>query len=137
MCVQDAIAVAACHDRIGGVLLKAGDLGKAEENYRHALELSTTLAPKLPESIDIRYLTAATYSGLGDVATRYAQTAGTVKQRFKFWDQARSWYEQSLEEWARIPNPSPIAPNEFKVDVPSEVERRLARCRAELARREG
>jgi len=131
--VQDAIAVAACHDRIGGVLLKVGDLGKAEENYRHALELSTALASKLPESLDIRYLTAATYSGLGDVATRHAQTAGPVNQRLKFWDQARSWYERSLAEWAEIPNPSHIAPNEFKVDVPREVERRLARCRTELA----
>jgi hypothetical protein len=126
--------VAACHDRIGGVLLKVGDLGKAEENYRHALDLSATLAPKLPESIDIRYLTAATYSGLGDVATRHAQTAGPVNQRLKFWHQAQSWYERSLAEWAKIPNPSHIAPNEFKVDVPREVERRLARCRTELAR---
>ncbi len=132
--VQDAIAVAACHDRIGGMLLKTGELGKAEENYRHALELATTLAPKLAESIDIRYLTAATYSGLGDVTTRYAQAAGTTNERFKFWDQARSWYEQSLAEWSKIPNPSHIAPNEFKVDLPSDVTRRLARCRVESAR---
>jgi hypothetical protein len=96
--------------------------------------MSSTIAPRLPESIAARYLVAATYSGLGDVASRYAQGEGAEKGRFRYWNQAQSWYEQSLGEWSKIPNPSHIAPNEFKVDVPSEVERRLARCRTELSR---
>jgi len=111
--------------------LRAGEREKAEEQYRQALTLAIAL--KVPESIDARYLMAATYSGLGDVASGQAQTAGTAQQRSKFWDQARSWYEQSLAEWAKVPNPSHTAPNEFKVDVPSEVERRLARCRMDMS----
>jgi non-specific serine/threonine protein kinase/serine/threonine-protein kinase len=129
-----ALLVAACHDRIAAVLLRTGDVGKAGEHYRRALEMSSAIAPKLPESIAARYLVAATYSGLGDVASRDAQAEGSEKGRFRYWNQAQSWYEQSLSEWSRIPNPSHIAPNEFKVDVPSEVERRLARCRTELSR---
>ena len=86
--------------------------------------------PRMPAA---RYVVAATYSGLGDVAGRYAQNAGTVRDRYKYWDEARSWYEQSLAEWAKVPNPTHIAPNEFKVDVPKEVEQRLARCRSELS----
>jgi eukaryotic-like serine/threonine-protein kinase len=130
--IQDAIQVAACHDRIGAALLRSGEVGKAEKEYRQALEQSAVLSPKAPESIDIRYLIAATYSGLGDVAARNARAEGTEKGRFRFWNQGESWYQQSLAEWAKVPNPSHIAPNEFKVDVPGEVERRLARCRAEL-----
>jgi tetratricopeptide (TPR) repeat protein len=135
--IQDSIAVAACHARIGAALLRSGDLNRAGEHYRRALELSTTLAPKLPESLDIRYLVAATNSGLGDVASRYAQSAWTESERSKFWAQAQSWYEQSLAEWTKIPNPSHIAPNEFKVNAPKEVEQRLARCRTELAHARG
>jgi len=132
--IQNLISTAACHDRMGGALLRAGDAGEAEEHYRQALNLGTTIAPKAPESLDARYLLAATYSGLGDVAAKQAQAASSENGRFRFWDQARSWYEQSLAESAKIPNPSPIAPNEFKVDIPREVERRLARSRTELSR---
>ena len=124
--IQDAIAAAACHARIGAALLKAGDPGRAQEHYREALTAAKVLEPKAPESIDARYLIAATYSGLGDVAARSAQTAGPGKDGSNLWDEARSWYEQSLAEWAKIPNPCHIAPNEFKVDVPKDVAQRLA-----------
>jgi hypothetical protein len=70
-------------------LLNAGDAGKAEEQYRQALNLATTIAPKAPESLDARYLLAATYLGLGDVAARHAQAASSKDGRFRFWDQAR------------------------------------------------
>jgi eukaryotic-like serine/threonine-protein kinase len=135
--LQDAISVAACHDRIGEVWLRAGDASRAEEQYRKALALAIVIAPRVPESLDARYLIASTYSGLGDVAARNARAQGTGKGRSKFLNQAESWYQQSLAEWDRVPNPSHIAPNQFKVDVPSEIERRLARSRMELAHAKG
>jgi serine/threonine protein kinase len=135
--LQDAISVAACHDRIGEVWLRAGDASRAEEQYRKALALAIAIAPKVPESLDARYLMAATYSGLGDVAARNARAEGTGKGRSKFLNQAESWYQQSLAEWDKVPNPSHITPNQFKVDVPSEIERRLARSRMELAHAKG
>jgi tetratricopeptide (TPR) repeat protein len=135
--LQDAISAAACHDRIGEVWLRPGDASRAEEQYLKALALAIAITPKVPESLDARYLMAATYSGLGDVAARNAHAEGTGKGRFKFRNRAESWYQQSLAEWAKVPNPSHIAPNQFKVDVPSEVERRLARSRMELAHAKG
>jgi tetratricopeptide (TPR) repeat protein len=122
---QDAIDVAECHDRLATSLLRSGNLETAQKEYAQALELAQKIAPSVPESVDVRYLMAATYSGLGDMAAVRSRTEDSNRANERR-GEARKWYEQSLEVWAKIPNPSHIAPNEFRVDLPSVIEQRRA-----------
>jgi len=129
---QDAIDAAECKDRLAASSLRSGDLETARKEYSEALGLAQKVAPNVPESVDARYLLAATYSGLGDVAAARARAGDSKQGQSKGWNEARNWYQQSLEEWAKIPNPSHIAPNEFKVELPSVIEQRRAQSTSEL-----
>jgi eukaryotic-like serine/threonine-protein kinase len=134
--IQDAIAVAECHVRLAGAWLRAGDLSRARQESEQALALAKKVAPQAPESIDVRYLEAATYSGMGDVGAAQARVEPDPRQQSERWKDAQSWYQQSLQVWSKVPNPSPIAPNEFQVDLPAVVEKRLAECKRKLSKTE-
>jgi len=119
---------------LGQASIKTGRDQKAEDYFRNALKLVEPLVSTQPADLDALYAAADAYSGLGELAKRRAQHAGSSAKRGKSdWSDAKSWYQQSLNTWHRIEHPNHTAPSSFQVGDPVTVGADLKLAEAALA----
>jgi tetratricopeptide (TPR) repeat protein len=125
---------AACKAAIANTELQMGDFKAASNDFREALSvIDPFLSAKAPDEQAL-YTAADSYFGLGEVESKEAyQTAGSAGQK-AHWMAARSWYEQSLQQWKKIRHPMLVSPNGFESGNPARVTSEAARCEIALAK---
>ncbi len=125
---------AAAGGRIAGALAKLGKLPQAEEKYRGALRQVEAAAAATSPNLRAQYILADLYAGLGDLlstrAARVEHGAEAVDTR----NEARRYYEKSLEAWQQLPLHTATASILFDITAPETVAQNLARCRQAIQR---
>ena len=125
--------LAGTYAEVGSLLAKTGAADKARENYRKALAVDEPLWTTKSPPEQARYTLAEAYSGLGDLAARFASNDKVPpSERMKHGNEARSWYQRSLEAWRQIRSPARESPNGFRCGSPQKVARNLAQVDAAL-----
>jgi serine/threonine protein kinase/tetratricopeptide (TPR) repeat protein len=127
------INLAAAEAKIADALVPKGDLDAAGENYRKVQSVIETFAHSVPPNVQAQYTLADTYSGLGVIFQKRATQVGVSadKQR-EHWNEARSWFQKSFDEWRQVRNPGVMSPGGFDADGPGMVAQKLAACDAAL-----
>jgi hypothetical protein len=117
------------------MLARSHDLTAANAMYRKALELARQEAAASHPYQEALYSTADSYAGLGEIETILAtDNKQPIPTQVKHWNEARSWYEQSMKTWSQIKEPGMISPDGLDCIPPATVARQLARCKEALAR---
>lgn len=112
--------------KIGDSLANLGDLETAAASYQKALDLAQPSAASEWHDVPVLYSLADLYAGLGDVSSAEAKRAHDPALRSKMWNQARTSYQQSLDVWKQIPNPSRMSPTGLPASDPRHIAARLA-----------
>jgi eukaryotic-like serine/threonine-protein kinase len=115
--------LAAVYSKLGAALAASGQAPDALNAFRKSLDLMEPLVRQHPDEAPARYVLADAYFGLGELSTRQAS-----------WQEARSWFAQSLDTWRRIANPGPVSPLGFACRNPAAMRRQIARCDRMLPR---
>ncbi len=120
--------------KIGNALAKMGKLPEAATEYKKALD--TANLPWSLEHMDIPALYAAAdaYAGLGEVTAANAREAIDPSSQAKLLNDARIYYEKSLNVWKQIPYPARISGNGYAAGDPKQISLRLANLRVPAAR---
>jgi hypothetical protein len=118
--------VAACDVKIGEASPQMQNDQAAADSYHQALMIVEPLISTENADLDVLYVAADAYSGLGDISMKKARRPGqTTDQKKSNWVETRSWYQLSLNTWHRIDHPNHTAPNSFQVGDPTIVARNL------------
>jgi len=117
------------HARIGNTLMILGELDQASAAFHKALEVMQPSSAAERHDVPALYALADVYAGLGDVAAAKARQSGDSVLRSNLSNEARSWYQNNLDTWKQIPNPSNLSPTGFLASDPSRVTRRLGNIR--------
>jgi eukaryotic-like serine/threonine-protein kinase len=112
------------YNQLGDALIRAGDPQQALAAYQKAVAIVTPLLAPEHQDVPAFYAAADAYQGLGDVSLAQARHASDPKIKDSLWNDARSNYQQSLDTWKRIPNPSRVGPSGLPAGDPQEVARR-------------
>ncbi len=132
---EDTLNVSAVSGHLGLALLRKGELNEAAERYQKAVEMALSAAVADAENMEVLYALADAFGGMGDVEAAKAQQAVSVSEKREHWKEARVSYQKSLDAWAKIPNPTVISPNGFKVLDLRHVTAGLAGCDRALTAR--
>jgi eukaryotic-like serine/threonine-protein kinase len=133
--VEGRLMLAGTQDRIARICIRQRRFGEALTEYRKALTLTEPLSTGTPPNLEALYTVVNVYYGMGEVSIALAREAGVRNRKIKYWTEARTWYQKSLDASGRIPNWRPITPNEFDSRSPKEIVARLSLCQSALARR--
>jgi len=128
------IDVAACKEKIAEAASRLDNSKLAAEYFQQVLTFVEPALTKQKPDLNILYLAADSFSGLGDLELRKAHRSlkNSAEQRAS-WTLARSWYLKSLEVWHKIEHPRNSAPKDFDVGDPATVTKNLQQCEANLA----
>ena len=119
--------VALIHSRIGSALAELKKSERASEEYHRALAIAAAITSSNPNIVEAKYVLADVYSGLGELSQTLASRNGVpVQQKILRWNEARTWYQLSLDAWQRIQNPGARSPVGFACGNPRMVARQLA-----------
>jgi tetratricopeptide (TPR) repeat protein len=121
-----------CTEKMGEAASHAGSFKLAAEYFKQVLNQVEPELAKQNADPNVPYLTADSYSGLGDLELQRARQSHDTAKRQESWTQARAWYLKSLDAWRRIEQPLPVAPSGFDVGNPSMVKRNLELCEVAL-----
>ena len=116
--------LAMVYTKIGDTLVKMGKLRDASAAYTKALDIANLSFSLQHMDIPAFYAAADAYEGMGDVAAAEARKAPDPALRSKLWNDARSSYQESLNTWKQIPNPSRISPNGYLAGDPRQIAQR-------------
>jgi eukaryotic-like serine/threonine-protein kinase len=126
--------VAACDVKIGEAATRAQNDQAAADSYHQALMIVEPLISTENADLDVLYVAADAYSGLGDISMKKARRPGQATGQTKSdWLEARSWYQSSLNTWHRFEHPNHTAPNSFQVGDPTIVAKKLNLVEAGLS----
>ncbi len=129
------VELAAINGKIANVLLMRGESGSAVGMYQNSIAVVEPFAHAAHPLLQAQYAAADAYSGLGTAlqkqALEKATSMATQKASLK---QACSWYQQSLAEWQRVPNPGKYSPTGFETAGPSRVAQEVSSCEAQVAK---
>jgi eukaryotic-like serine/threonine-protein kinase len=126
--------VAACDVKIGEAAARVQNDQAAADSYHQALMIVEPLISTENADLDVLYVAADAYSGLGDISMKKARRPGQTRGQTKSnWVEARSWYQSSLNTWHRFEHPNHTAPNSFQVGDPTIVAKKLKLAEAGLS----
>jgi len=111
---------------LGTVLSKTDAAASALEAYRKAASLFEVEPVRSEDPARL----AESYAGLGDAQAKLAGAAPAAARAVQ-WQAARRSYEESLAIWVTLRDQGKLAADE--VDLPKQIEQRIARCVAALA----
>lgn len=127
--VDGRLRLAGFSNKVASMLAHLHDLPAATAMYQRALELAKPEATASHPNAQALYSTSDSYAGLGEVQLILAtDNTQTRQNQIEHWDQARAWYEQSMNIWSHIKEPGSVSPDGFDCVPPSVVARQLARC---------
>jgi serine/threonine protein kinase len=115
--------------RIGVLLTKKGKRDQASEEYQRALMIAESIASVNPNILEAQYSLADVYSGLAELSQMQAlDLSQPIQRQIWYWNEARSYFQRSLDAWKRIPNPGARTPVGFACGDPTRVARELKSC---------
>jgi non-specific serine/threonine protein kinase/serine/threonine-protein kinase len=117
--------LAVIETKIGDALVKMGRLHEADATYAKALEIANPTLSLEHKDFPALYAAADAHAGLGDVAAAQARQTRDPAEQSQQYRKARTAYEQSLEVWKQIPNPSRISGNGYLAGDPHQLALRL------------
>ena len=121
--------------KIGFLQAKMGKRDQASEEYQHALSIAESIASANPNILEAQYSLADAYSGLGELSQMQAlYLSQPIEQQIRYWSEARSYFQQSLDVWQRIHNPGARTPVGFACGDPKFVAREIAQSDAALTK---
>ncbi|MGH9838704.1 MAG: protein kinase domain-containing protein [Blastocatellia bacterium] len=88
-------------EKIGDLLAKKGDLKAALDSHLQAMKVRATAFEADKDDIDIGRDLAASYARLGGIRALMAANGPVVAAR-PLWQEARQWYQRSLEEYLKL-----------------------------------
>jgi len=121
------------YNQLGDALIRAGELQQALAAYQKAVTIVSPLLVPEHQDVPAYYAAADAYQGLGDVALAQARHASDPMIKESLWNDARSNYQQSVDIWKKIPNPSRVDPIGLPAGEPQDVTRRRDECVRESA----
>ena len=127
--------VAACKEKLAEATSRLDNSKLATEYFHQVLNFVEPALSKQEPELNVLYLAADSYSGLGDLQLQKAQRSlkNSAEQR-KSWILTRSWYLKSLAVWHQIEHhPHHSAPKDFDVGDPATVTKKLQLCEANLS----
>ncbi len=127
---------AAANSKIADVLMTRGESTIAIDMYKKSLAVVEPFAHSSHPLLQAQYTVADTYSGLGLAFQNTPHSGASLAGQVESLKQASSWFEQSLAEWHRVPNPGKYSPNGFDTAGPSRVAQELSSCEAQLKKLE-
>jgi eukaryotic-like serine/threonine-protein kinase len=128
-------ACAGIRARTGFLMAKIGKRGQAFEDYRRALKIAESIASANPNILEAQYSLADAYSGFAELSQmRASDNSQPVQQQIRYWNEARSNFQHSLDAWKKIPNPGARTPVGFACGNPKFVAREIAQSDAALAK---
>ena len=130
------IELAAVNSKIADVLVMRGESGSAVGMYQNSIAVVEPFAHGAHPLLQAQYAAADAYRGLGTTLQKQAlENGASMAQQKASLKQACSWYQQSLAEWQRVPNPGKYSPTGFETAGPSRVAQEVSSCEAQLAKR--
>ena len=127
--------LAGMHVRMANVFASMGKHAEAVREARRAQEIVEPVLAKHPFMLDARYALADAYFLSGELSQIAARNSGLPpSKQLQYWNEARTWYQRSLEMWQTIHNPGVRSPVGFACGNPRRVSRQIAQCDAALAR---
>jgi serine/threonine protein kinase len=108
--------------KVSDVSLKLGDKTNALAGYRKALTMREGLLATNPEDAEGRTQLARIYESLGDCFSTMARN----DKRVANWQEAKRWYQQSLDVWNDLQRKGTLTAVYGK--KPDEVKRKLEKC---------
>jgi eukaryotic-like serine/threonine-protein kinase len=115
--------------KIGFLLAKMGKRDQASEEYQRAREIAESITSANPNILEAQYSLADVYSGLAELSQmRASDLSQPVQQQIRYWSEARSYFQHSLDVWQRIHNPGARTPVGFACGDPTRLARELDRC---------
>jgi tetratricopeptide (TPR) repeat protein len=125
--------IAITHTQLGDALLARNDFAAATEHFDKAQKLLEPLSISDPANLDVSRALAGCYSRFGKLQ---ATMASKMKvQQIEHWQQARSWYQRSLDVWnSKMPG-SALSPVDAQERQQATDE--LAKCDAALSKLKG
>ena len=125
--------LAAANSKIADVLVRHGESSTAARMYQNSLAVVEPFSHAARPLLQAQYAAADAYRGLGSALQKEALKKGMpMAQQKASMKQACSWYQQSLAEWQRVPNPGKYSPAGFETAGPSRVTQELSACEAQL-----
>jgi serine/threonine protein kinase/tetratricopeptide (TPR) repeat protein len=126
-----AQAIAAdTHLKIANVFEKAGKLENASQEAHTALAIAKQVSTTYPYVLDAQYVLADTYAQLGELSRLKAVASHAPSPDL---EEARAYYEKSLDLWGGIHNPGGRAPAGFACGSPAKVSHDLASVKRQSA----
>ncbi len=127
------IELAAANIKIADVLAMRDESDTAVAMYQKSLAVVEPFAHAAHSLVQAQYAAADADRGLGVALQKQALRNGnTMAQRTESLKQACSWFQQSVAEWQRVPNPGKFSPTGFDTGGPSRAAQELSSCQAQL-----
>ncbi len=126
--------VAGIHVKMATVFAIMGKESEAAQEAQRSLKITEEVIATRDYILDARYVVADAYSALGDVSQTAAARTSSPEKQFQRWNEARDWYQRSLNMWHIIHNPGARTAAGFACGNPKTVIRQIAKCDAALAR---
>ncbi len=127
------VELAAANSKMADVLVMRGESSAAVEMYQKSLAVVEPFAHASHPLVQAQYAAADAGRGLGVALQRQAARSGSsMAERTEALKQACSWFQQSVAEWQRVPNPGKFSPTGFDTGGPSRVAQELSSCEAQL-----
>ncbi len=112
--------------KIGNTLVAMGKLAEASEQYKKAIETAKLSFSLEHMDIPALYAAADAYAGLGDVAALSARQTKDATKKSGLTAQAQTAYQNSLNVWKQIPNPSQISGNGYLARPQQKIAQQMA-----------
>ena len=127
--------VAGLRIKISLLLAKMGKREPASEDAERGLKIAQSITAANPNILEAQYVLADAYSGLADLSQLQASDGSQPAQRqIRYWNEARIYYQRSLNAWKGIQNPGVRTPVGFACGNPKQIAQEIAKCDAALAR---
>ncbi len=114
-------------ERYGAALLQLHRLKEAKNEYDECLTLLEPLSHANPDNPEVLYALAETYTGEGSVLMKVAEERPRI-DKVETCNAAGKWFQNSLNVWSKVPNPSRYSTSTLEVTLPGEISRRVAAC---------
>jgi tetratricopeptide (TPR) repeat protein len=125
-------AEGAIHAKLGDFLRKQSRPDAAAKNYRDAIAIAEKLASADPQNPEPRYILGDAYFGMGELSMARAMSSSQHSRAPL--NEARSWYQRSLDAWRHISHPLLVSSDGYAWGDSKPATLALARCEALLKR---
>src|SRR5215469_5683202 len=105
----------------------------AVKAYKESLAISVPAFSNGSGNLKSLYSALRSYAGLGDTEAALAGRDASSPRKREHWNEARQWYEKSLDVARRLPHKQPVDPSGFESPDTRTIVSHLAYCNRQLA----